>query len=308
MRLLAFATGAFALPLLEAARNELTAVVSRTAKPQGRGMRVGLPAAAAWAKKAGVPLLTFEKLTGAHAKEQIAHFSAELFIVSAFGLYIPKSIFEIPRYCINFHPSLLPRFRGATPIQRALLCGDRVTGVSCHFISEQLDAGDLIATRELPIRDDDDAGSLSQKLSSLCAGMLPEVLAALEQGGFTPRRQDERDALYAPSLRMHEEQIFWENPGTLLERQIRALHPKPGAYTWWGTNRVKIHRAKLSDAATSPGRIVFTDGRLLVGTGAQALELLVVQPEGKKPMPAADWWRGARGKTGYFTYRTPAGP
>lgn len=308
MRLIVFATDAFATPLLEAAaRHDLAAVVSRTAKPQGRGMKTLLPPAAAWAKSRRLPLLTFEKLSGKEAKERLLAVKADLFVVCAFGLYLPRPIFEIPRYCVNFHPSLLPRFRGGAPIQRALLCGDRTTGACCHFISERLDAGDLIAVREVPIQEDDDAGRLSERLSVLCAQMLPEVLAALEQQRYTPRRQDDQEALYAPSLQRHEEQIFWENPGALIQRQIRALSPKPGAYTWFGKARLKIRRARACDAQCPPGRLVFA-GRLLVGTGTCALELIEVQPEGKKPMPAPDWWRGARGKAAFFTYRAPAGP
>lgn len=250
-----------------------------------------------WALKKKLPVVQLNSLLEDKAIEALKELKADYMVVVAFGLFIPSPVRKLFRLCVNFHPSLLPKNRGAAPIQRAILKGEKVTGVTAHLITDSMDAGDVIWQKSELLLDSDTAGTLSDRLAQQTAEGLKKVLSQIKRGEVEPKPQDERQASYAPRLSRHEEKIYWNLPAELLLRQIRALHPKPGAYTLFRGKRLKVWQAKPAKEALAPAEAFISKGKLLVGTATHALEILDIQIEGKKPMKAENFIRGLREKS-----------
>ena len=232
----------------------------------------------------------------------------DVLLVAAYGLLLPTDVLQAPRLgCVNLHFSLLPRWRGAAPIAHALLAGDEESGISLIRMDERLDTGPLLCQESCPIGPQDTAGSLEQRLAALGAPCVRETLLALREGRLRPRPQEQAQACYAPRLDKEQARLDWEKPAALLERQVRAYHPRPGAYMKLASEatagrRLKIHRAVVvaseahpgSNGPPAPGAVIRSGKEgidILAGDG-KLLRLLEVQPEGRRRMPAAAFWRG----------------
>jgi methionyl-tRNA formyltransferase len=280
MRIVFMGTAELACPCLEAVAGQTVAVVTQPDRPKGRSLELTPPAVKVAAGKLDLPVIQPAKIR--EAVDQIRAYRPDLIVVVAYGQILPKSILEIPaRGCINVHTSLLPRWRGASPIQHAILHGDRQTGVTTMFINEQMDAGDIILQRAEPIRPDDTAGTLHDRLAALGAGLLVETLA----GDFPRHPQDESQVTYARKLTKDDGRIDLTKSAVEIERQVRAFNPWPGSFLQRGAAMLKVWRVEVVTGAT---------GDDIIQTGNGALRLLEVQPAGGKRMSFEAFARGRR--------------
>ncbi|MBI4186673.1 MAG: methionyl-tRNA formyltransferase [Chloroflexi bacterium] len=297
-------TPEFAVPpleqLIKSGQFKVVAVYSRPDKPAGRG-RLPLPSPVKRAALArGLPVLQPDSLKKPEAVRQLADFSPDFIVVAAFGQILPRPVLDIPPHgCINIHPSLLPRFRGASPVAAAILAGDEFTGVSIMLMEAGLDSGPILAVAQVPVSPQDTTGSLTARLSQVAARMLPEVLLGYARGELIPRPQDETEVTYSRPLTKEEGEIDWRLPAMEIWRRVRAFQPWPGCYTRWRGKQLKIIEAvPLSgEKSAGTGRVVVLDGpgaAFGVGTGAGVLGVVKVQLEGKRDMPAAEFLRGHR--------------
>ncbi len=244
-----------------------------------------------------LPILQPEKSSDPQFLEQIQALRADLYVVVAFGQILPQKLLDMPPLgCINVHASLLPKYRGAAPIQRCLMAGDRETGVVVQKMVRQLDAGDVIATVKTQIPPEMTFGELRQLLCELSKPLLFSVLKSFEMGIVEADPQDATLSTYAPKIEPEEGQIDWSHPAEQLHNLIRAFSPQPGARCWVESagekKLVKILRASVVLRVGSPGELLAPEG--IIACGQDALKLLEVQPEGKKKMSGADWLRGFR--------------
>ena len=294
MRTVYLGTSEFAEAVLErlaASPHRPLLVVTRPDRPRGRGRKVGPPPVAEAAGRLGLALFQPESVNDEDARTRIAEADPDVVCICGFGALLKEPLLA-QHEMLNVHPSLLPRWRGAAPVERAIEAGDEETGVSIMRPTMEFDAGPVCLQRAEPIRPDDDYGSLAGRLALLGAELLVEALdtrpACHEQGddGVTYARKIEREERRLDPQRMADE----------LERRVRALTPHVGAYLDLPSGgRLGVRRAGLAATADlDPGELAVRDGRLLYGAGSGALELFEVQPEGKRPMEAADWLRGHR--------------
>lgn len=303
MRVLFLGTSPFAVPclqrLLDAPEHEVLGVVTQPDRPQGRGGRVAASPVKQAAAEAGLALFQPEKVRGKEFVQTVRDLAPDTLVVAAFGQIIPQRMLDIPRFGgINVHGSLLPRWRGAAPMQYSLMAGDAETGVTTMRMEAGLDTGDILLQAALPLSDDDNLGTLEPKLAELGAALLAQTLDALARGDCPRLPQDPALVTLAPSLPPETGALDWTRPARDLHNLVRGVTPRPGAYTLWQGKRLKVLRTRLVDAATDerqPGRVekIDRDG-ITVKTGAGALRLEEVQPESKGRMAAADWARGAR--------------
>lgn len=284
MRILFLGTAEIACPCLEAVYrltgHELIGVITQPDKPRGRSLQLAPPPVKLTASKLGLPVLQPEKIR--EAVEAVRAQQPDLIAVVAYGQILPKALLEIPpRGCINVHTSLLPRWRGASPIQSAILAGDPATGVTTMFMDEQLDHGDIILQRQELIRPDDTGATLHDRLASLGADLLAETLTL----PVWPRQtQDEAQVTHARKFTKADGRIDWTKSAVEIDRQVRAFNPWPGAFTDRDGTLLKIWKVELV--------AVTTTGPDIVTTGNGALRLLEVQPAGGKRMPFAAYARG----------------
>lgn len=281
----------FAVPALRAlvaARHEVVAVYTRAPKPAGRGQKerpspVGLVAAGL-----GLPVRHPRSLRDEAAQADLAALAPEVIVVVAYGLILPPAVLAIPpRGCLNIHASLLPRWRGAAPIHRAVLAGDAETGVAIMRMEEGLDTGPVLLEGRVPIGPEDTTGDLHDRLAELGAGLIVEALAGLDR--LEARAQAAEGVTYAAKIDKGEGRIDWSRPAGEVDRLIRGLSPFPGAWTEAGGERVRILRSRLASGAGRPG------GRLeglRVACGSGAVEILEAQREGKRAMGAGELLRG----------------
>jgi methionyl-tRNA formyltransferase len=299
MRIVFMGTPEFAVPTLSeivAGGHQVVAVYTRAPRPAGRGQAERKSPVQVSAEGFGLPVLTPKTLKDADAQGVFALHDADVAVVVAYGLLLPKPILEAPRFgCLNLHGSLLPRWRGAAPIQRAVMAGDARTGVMVMRMEEGLDTGPVGLVEEMPIGPDMTAGELHDKMMLVGADLMGRALAALERGSldFTP--QDEAGATYASKIEKAETRVDWLRPAGEVHNHIRGLSPFPGAWfelALGGTPvRIKALRSTLAEGSGAPGAIL--DDQLTIACGEGAVRLTLVQREGKGAMDAATFLRGA---------------
>lgn len=292
MRLVFMGTPDFAVAVLAAlveAGHEVVCAYSQPPRPAGRGHKERPSPVHAFAEARGIPVRTPRSLRHAEAQAEFAALGAEVAVVAAYGLILPKPILEAPaRGCLNVHGSLLPRWRGAAPIQRAIMAGDLETGVTIMRMDEGLDTGAMLLKRSLPVGVDVTAGSLHDRLAVLGAGLIVEALARLD--ALTPEPQPEAGVTYAAKIAKDEARIDWQRPAPELHNHIRGLSPFPGAWFEHGGERFKLLETRLAEGSGEPG--VVLDDHLTVACGSGALRAVTVQRAGKAPMPAEALLRG----------------
>jgi methionyl-tRNA formyltransferase len=275
---------------------EVLAVVTQPDKPKGRGQELAAPPVKVIAETRGIAVLQPPKIRGTGFAEELKRFSPDVCVVTAYGKILPKDVLAVPRLgCLNVHASLLPRFRGAAPIQWAIAEGDAVTGVCLMQMDEGMDTGPVLARRELPIRDDDTFATLHDRLALLGRELLVAELPRFLEGKLTAVPQPQTGVTLAPIIRKEQGRLDFARPATVLERRIRAFTPWPGAYTTLHGGLLKVHRAKVRGGSGAPGQLLSAsaDG-LEVACGEGSLLLVEVQPEGKRRMTAAELQAGRK--------------
>ena len=298
MRIVFGGTPDVAIPSLDAladSRHELVAVVTRPDAASGRGKKLTASPVAQRAAELGIEVLKPQRPRDEEFVTRLTELAPDCCPVVAYGALLPQRVLEIPRHgWVNLHFSLLPAWRGAAPVQHAILAGDQITGATTFRIVLELDAGPILATVSEPIRPDDTAGDLLHRLSLSGARLLVETLDGIEDGTLTATPQPETDAQvsYASKINVENARIDWTQSADVLDRLIRACAPAPGAWTTFRGERFKINSARISDAVLAPGSLQISKRAVRVGTATQALQLDEIQAQGKKPMPAADWARG----------------
>ncbi|HEX7619699.1 MAG TPA: methionyl-tRNA formyltransferase [Anaerolineales bacterium] len=298
LRIVFMGTPDFAVPSLEAlaARFSIVGVVTQPDRPAGRGAILHPPAVKVAALRLGIPVFQPEKLRSPEVMTQLRDWSPDMIVVTAFGQILRPEVLDMPpQGCLNVHGSLLPRWRGAAPIQASILAGDHETGITIMKMDPGVDTGPILSQRILPIAANDTGGTLFDKMAPLGALLLIETLPRFLRGEIIPRPQPKEGATYAPMLKKEDGQLDLTRPAIELERRVRAMNPWPGAYFPWNGAPFKVLRARIS-AGNNPGAgTTFTlEGHPAVGTGDGVLMLDEVQPAGKKPMPGAAFLAGAR--------------
>jgi methionyl-tRNA formyltransferase len=291
----------FALPSLSAlaaAQNyQVVGVVTQPDRASGRGRELKAPPVKTLALELNVPVMQPEKLSAPGAMDQLRAWAPDLIVVAAFGQILKKDVLEMPRYgCINVHASLLPRWRGAAPINAAILHGDEETGVTIMQMDVGLDTGPMFALKSIRIRRDDTAGSVIQALSTLGATLLTEVLPEHFSGNLRPVSQPAEGATYAPMLKKSDGLLDYSCTAVELERRVRAMNPWPGAWFEWNGNPLKVLRASIVSGErglTNGGRFT-VEGKPAVQSAEGALVLDEVQPAGRKVMSGKSFLSGAR--------------
>ncbi len=300
MRVAYFGSTEFSLAGLDAlteAGYDIAAVVTRPDRRAGRGRDLSETVVKTRARELGIPLLQPEKLSSTDFLSNFDAAGADIGIVSAYGGLLPLALLNKALLgFLNLHASLLPRWRGAAPIQRAIMAGDEVTGVTLMVMAEGLDTGDILAQVEVPIEREDTGTALEAKLAAVGAGMLAGALPAWERGDLHRTPQEEAAATYAPPLRREDRLIDWERSARDIHNQVRALAESPGAYTTFRGRRIIVLATSNTGkpCAGQPGELLLAGEELLVCSGAQLLRLERVKPEGKKPMSGAAFVRGYR--------------
>jgi methionyl-tRNA formyltransferase len=293
MRLIFAGTPAFAAAALDAladAGHDIALVLTQPDRPAGRGMKLTPSAVKQAAQARGLPVFQPTSLKSAEAQDALRAVAAEVMVVAAYGLILPQAVLDIPRRgCLNIHASLLPRWRGAAPIQRAILAGDEVTGITIMQMDAGLDTGAMLLKTAVPIENEDTAGSLHDKLARAGAASIVEALARLDV--LTPQAQDDALATYAAKLTKEEARLDWSRPAAELAHAIRAYNPVPGAHTLLDGQMVKVWRATAqapNQPGTRPGEVLAADEHgIVVACGDGALRIAELQLAGGKRMDAA---------------------
>lgn len=300
MRLVFAGTPAVALPSLaaiEQSRHELVAVVTRPDAPSGRGRSLVASPVADWAAERGLETLKPERAGDAAFLERLTELGPDCCPVVAYGALLPRRTLEVPEHgWVNLHFSVLPAWRGAAPVQRALLAGDEVAGATTFEIVPELDAGPVYGVLTERVRGDDTSGALLARLADAGAGLLLDTLDHIEAGDIEARPQGDGGDSYAAKIEVEDARVRWTEPATAVDRRIRACTPEPGAWTTLDGTRVKLGPVRVAEsaAALAPGEIHAGKHDVHVGTVAGEVRLGDVRPHGKKQMPAADWARGVR--------------
>lgn len=299
-RIIFMGTPRFAVPTLQALdqHHQVVGVVTQPDRPAGRGREVVLSPVKAEALARGLPIFQPQTLSVAQAVEHLARWQPDLIVVAAFGQILRASVLDLPPHgCLNIHASLLPAYRGASPIPAAILAGDSITGVTIMRMDEGLDTGPILAQAQCPIEPDDTTASLSAKLAHLGSRVLIDTLPGWLSGEVQARPQDDALATYCSQLVKEDGLLDWTRSATDLDHQVRACDPWPGAYTTWQGHRLKVLRARprpgwQGDGA--PGQVVDLEPGVGVVTARGVLELLEVQLAGKKRMAANQFALGQR--------------
>ena len=301
MRIVFMGTPEFGVPVLRRLvldGYQVVAVYTQPDRPAGRGRRETLSAIKRAALELNLPVVQPAGLKKVEVVAELADFKPDAIVVAAYGQILPKKVLEIPEYgCINIHPSLLPRHRGASPVASAILAGDEFTGVSIMLMDEGLDTGPVLARAQVPVSDIDSTGLLTSKLSLVAAHLLQDVLPGWKKGQLKPQPQDETEATYSGIITKESAEIDWHQPADVIWRRVRAFHPWPGCYTSWRGKRLKIIEAMplTEESDIVEGQVVaMAQGGFGIKTGSGVLEILMVQLEGRRPMAADQFLRGKR--------------
>ena len=299
LRVIFFGTPDFAVPSLRALLDggeEIVGVVCQPDKPAGRGHKLVAPPVKRLAIESGVVVLQPPTLRTPQALAALSQLAPDLIVVAAYGKILPPDVLTLPRLgCINVHASLLPKYRGAAPIQWGILRGDTVTGITIMQMNEGMDTGDVLLQRETPIGDDETYGELQTRLAHLGAAALMQAMELLKRGELRGRAQDSAAATLAPMIKKEDGRIDWRRPALELARWVRAYNPWPSAHTTLDGTRLKIHRARAVGAVVGPpGTVHVTASTIVVACGSGALQLDQLQLAGRKSLSAADFVRGVR--------------
>ena len=298
LRIVFAGTPEFAVPPLEAlhaAGHEIVAVYTQPDRPAGRGQSLTASPVKRRALELGLPVEQPATLKVADAVERLRERAPDLMVVVAYGLILPQAVLDVPRLgCWNIHASLLPRWRGAAPIQRAILAGDDITGITIMQMDAGLDTGPMLLVREVPIGSGESGGELHDRLSRVGAEAIVAAVSEWQAGRITPRPQPAEGASYAAKLRKEEARIDWSQAAAVIARQVRAFNPWPVAETTWDGRQLRIWRAEPAPGAASAGAVPGTvleaaAGRIVVATGDGALSLLQVQVAGRRALSAAEF-------------------
>lgn len=304
MRLLFAGTPETAVPSLRAllsSRHEVVAVLTRPDARAGRGRSLRPSPVRQVAEEAGLEVLTPRSLREPEVTDRIRTLAPDACPVVAYGQLVPPSLLGVPRHgWVNLHFSVLPAWRGAAPVQHAILAGDEVTGATTFLLEEGLDTGPVLGTLTESIRPRDTAGELLARLAEAGAGLLVATLDALAEGRLVPQPQPSEGVSLAPKITVEDARIDWGRPAYAVDRQVRACTPAPGAWTSFRGQRLKVHPVLPEEGTVGqgPGSLTVAKDVVRVATGSGWVRLGTVQPHGKQPMPAADWARGARPEPG----------
>ena len=280
--------------LLESGQYEILAVVTQPDRAVGRKKEIRMTPVKEVALSYELPIYQPEKLSGSPEMEAIMNLGADGIVTAAFGQFLPSKLLASMNFVVNVHASLLPKHRGGAPIHYALIQGDKETGVTIMETVKEMDAGDMISRRSIPITDEDNVGTLFEKLAIVGRDLLLDTLPAYLAGDIQPEAQDPSQVTFSPNIRPEEERLDWNKTNRQLFNQIRGMNPWPVAHTLWQGGRFKIYEAELADGDGQPGEILEIGKRqLLVATGEGALALKTVQPAGKPKMPISDFLNGA---------------
>jgi methionyl-tRNA formyltransferase len=296
-------TPEFAVRVLEAlfdSPHHVIGVLTRPDRPAGRGLKPAAPPVKQLAAARGVPVYQPADLRDAGVQGELRRLRPDAMVVAAYGRILPQAVLDIPRHGgVNVHASLLPRWRGAAPIQRALLAGDRTTGVSIMQMDAGLDTGPVLLRDSIPILDEDTAGSLHDRLAELGGRLVVQALDALEAGGLKPAPQDSEFATYAPKLEASELSVDWRESALATCRRVRALNPSPGASASLRDVKLKIWRCTTAPGQGAPGEVLNADASgLRVACGEGVLSISELQRSGGTRLPCADFLRGFHISTG----------
>lgn len=302
MNIIFFGSDAFSIKSLEACLHsgmELALVVTTPSKKQGRGLKLESSEIFDYCRAKKLPVTEYGKLKDPQVAQDLIALRPDIFVVASYGKWIPPSLLQIPKYRLNVHPSLLPKYRGSAPIHWPILNGDKETGVSIIDIAEKLDAGDIYWQEKIPIGPRTDAAQLASELARYSYGVLKKVLEQIQEGKLKGVPQNEDEATLAPQLTKKDGEIsFISMTAEMIDRKVRGLQPWPGAYCFINGERIALLETDRPDSPTAekPGTllVVGKDGSVTIATKNEALKILSVKPEGKKPMTAADLVRGRR--------------
>src|SRR6478752_7175695 len=296
MRIVFVGAGAIGVPTLQAllkSEHEVIGVVTQTDKPVGRAQLMEPTPVKKAMQRTAVRILQPARIKDQQAIEEIGALNPDVIVVTAYGQILPRDVLEIPEIaCLNLHASLLPRWRGAAPIQAAIAAGDQETGITVMYMDEGLDTGDILLQRTTEIRPDDTGRSLHERLAQIAPEALVESLRMLDKNSAPRISQDNMQAISAPKLKREHGRIDWSELAEAIERKIRAFNPWPGAFTEIGGQNLKIFSASVVDLSGEPGEILRSQGQLVIAAGKGALSLGDVQLEGKRRMSAAEFLRG----------------
>lgn len=296
MRIVFCGTGDIGLPSLRALADsplhEVVGLITQPDRPAGRDLKPRPPAVKSEALARGIPVAQPERIRKDFSA--LAVWVPDVMVVAAYGQILPRTVLDLPRLgCLNLHASLLPRHRGASPIQAAILAGDAETGMTVMYVDEGLDTGDMLLARRIPILPDENAGGLHDRLAGLGPSAILDALDLLQSGTAPRTPQDSSLATHASKLGKHDGRLDWLDPAEHLARRVRAMNPWPGASTRIGGLVVKIHRAEAGGGNGDPGTVLATDSSgIAVAAGEGSLILREVQLEGRKRLSAADFLRG----------------
>ncbi|OHC75155.1 MAG: methionyl-tRNA formyltransferase [Rhodospirillales bacterium RIFCSPLOWO2_12_FULL_58_28] len=294
MRLIFMGSPDFAVPALAAlsdAGHDIACVYSQPPRPAGRGHKERPSAVHAFAESGGLPVLTPKSLKGEAEQKAFAALAADVAVVAAYGLILPDAILNAPRFgCLNIHASLLPRWRGAAPIQRAIMAGDAESGIAVIRLVKELDAGPILLAERTPITPETTAQDLHDTLSKMGARLIVKALAGIADKSLTAAPQPSEGVTYAHKLERDEGRLDWTLPADELERTVRALNPWPGVWFEHQGTRIKVLAAKTGKGSGEPGAVI--DDKLTVACGSGTLTLKQLQRAGKEPTMAEDFLRG----------------
>lgn len=297
LRLVFMGTPEFAVPTLRALAehgHDIAAVYTRAAKPSGRGMKLQPTPVEQEARRLGIPVLTPTTLKTPEAQQEFRAHNADAAVVVAYGMILPQAILDAPRLgCFNLHASLLPRWRGAAPINRAIMAGDAESGVMVMKMDAGLDTGDVAMSERIAITDAMTAADLHDALAPLGADLMARAMGALERGELQLTRQGDKGVIYAAKIEKAEARIDWQQPARKVLRHIHGLSPFPGAWCEMpieGETRVKILRCELAEGSGAPGELL--DDRLTIACKEASIRILELQRAGKQPMKAEEFLRG----------------
>lgn len=295
MNVIFVGTAPLGIPTLKALaeKHRVLAVFTQPDRPAGRGLHLTPPPIKRIALELGLPVYQPEKIN--RSIELIKTLAPEVIVVVAFGQFLSKRLLEIPHYgCINLHASLLPKYRGAAPIQWAIINGETETGLTTFLVNEEMDAGDILLQERVPIFDEDTGGSLHERLAALGPDLVLRTLEGLERGTLTPIPQDHSHATFAPKIEDAVCKIDWSRPARKIFHLIRGLNPQPGAYTLLEERRVKVYGSRIVEGKHgAPGCVIGVGSAgPIVQCGQDALELTEVQPAGKRRMSGRDFVNG----------------